>query len=144
MTTSHSLKEQKIFDVKQSWLYYFAAWWSFVFIFPIFMIAIATRTTRLTLYKNRLVLRTGFLSKNIREINCSDIRVIDTRQNVFERIGGIGSLCVGTAGTGGYEFTVLGLKNPIALKQMVMEQKNLATAPPPASAFSRESTTSPI
>ena len=82
---------------------------------------------RLYVYPDRIALQTGILSKQRKTVACVDVRVIDTRQTLFQRIVGIGDLLIGSAGTGDYEVVALGIPKPTEIKDLIVQQKQEAT-----------------
>ena len=81
---------------------------------------------KLTLYPDRVTLEKGILSKDIKVIFCADIRTIEVRKSLMQRILRVGDLLIATAGTEGYEDEASGLAYPIRLKNRILELKRLA------------------
>ena len=77
----------------------------------------------LRLYKDRVFLERGVLSKNYTEVFIKDIRAINVQQSITQRIFKIGNVMIATAGTFGYEFSTYGLPDPVHIKNMIMEQQ---------------------
>lgn len=82
----------------------------------------------LRVYDDRLVLERGILSKETKELFVEDIRSIDTRQGVIQRIVGTGDLMVASSGTDQYEYVVEGIPDPDGVKQLIVAQRQ--GAPP--------------
>lgn len=73
----------------------------------------------MALNEDHVMKRTGIISKSVSEVRYENIRSIDTRQGVLDRIFGIGAVMIGTAGTSGYEIVKAGIKNPDNIKQIL-------------------------
>jgi membrane protein YdbS with pleckstrin-like domain len=89
-------------------------------IFPLFYIWLKRRGTRLFVYEDRIVLRRGVLSKRENELFIRDIRSVRTSQGPLERLLGIGTIQIATAGTSGYEHTITGLAQPSKIKNKII------------------------
>ncbi len=71
-----------------------------------------------TVYKvttRRVVVQTGWLNRNQVEIWVKDMRAVNLRQDLWQRIIGIGDVAIGTAATGGTEIQMHGLRNAQAV-----------------------------
>ena len=111
--------EKALLIIQRSWWNYF---WYFFFFYLLFppIIAITKRfSLRLFVFNNRIVLVRGILSKHSKELFIKDIRTIDVSQTFPQRIVGIGSLMIATAGTSGYEFVIKGISNPDGVVQEI-------------------------
>ncbi len=108
-------KEKAILVVQRSWWNYFWHFFFFFLIVPPFIAITKRFSLRLYIFKNRLVLERGILSRHVKELFLSDIRTVDIKQTFPQRIVGIGSLMIATAGTSGYEFAVKGIPDPVGV-----------------------------
>jgi uncharacterized membrane protein YdbT with pleckstrin-like domain len=75
--------------------------------------------TTLTVSNKRITLRKGLLSKNINEIYNTDVRNIQIKQNVMQRIFGVGSIDISSSGQGTIEISAKGLPNPEKIKNII-------------------------
>jgi hypothetical protein len=73
----------------------------------------------LTVTDKRTTLRYGILSKSITEIWHRDVRNVLVSQSFFQRIFGVGSIGVSSAGGPGLEIQVAGMANPYRVKQII-------------------------
>jgi len=119
--------EQPILVARPSWWNYF---WNFVFFWFFFLPVIAAIINRYSLkmavYPDKIVLEKGFLSKDIVELFISDIRAVNVKQSLTQRILGIGDLYIASSGTSGYEERAYGIKHPHKVKELIMNQRRAA------------------
>ncbi len=108
-----------IYKARPSWWNYV---WLFAFgwlIFPIF-IAIWQRYSELLRITNRqVILETGILNKDIRELFISDIRAVDIEQRFYQRLLGYGDIKFASAGTDRYELSAKGIARPNYVRDLV-------------------------
>lgn len=81
-----------------------------------------TKAQLFTITSQRVIYKQGIISKNTNDISISNIRNIQTKQSAFQRIMGVGSIKIASAGTGEAEIKVNGLKNPLELKDAIRKQ----------------------
>jgi uncharacterized membrane protein YdbT with pleckstrin-like domain len=112
-------KESAILVVQRSWWNYLWHFFFFFLIFPPFVAITGRFSLRLYIFKNRLVLERGILSRRVKELFLKDIRTIDIKQTFPQRIVGIGNLMIATAGTSGYEFVVKGISDPNSVMEKI-------------------------
>ncbi len=72
---------------------------------------------------DKLVIVEGIISKHIREVFLRDIRTIDIRQNVIERMFGFGDVMIATSATSGYEIILENIGAPNKLKQEIEQAR---------------------
>ena len=75
--------------------------------------------------ENQVELRVGLLNVKRNSVYCSDVRAVETGQSILQRIVGIGTIKVGTAGTEGWEIEVAGIPDPRGLEDIIEKQKHL-------------------
>ena len=75
--------------------------------------------TTLTVTTRRTILRTGILAKNTSEVRHQDVRLLEVRQSFTDRIFGVGTIAVASAGTGLVEIQVSGIANPVVVKETI-------------------------
>ena len=115
--------EKLLLEARPSWWNYFWHFFFFWLIIPPIVAILRHAALVLRIYENRVVLEKGILSKSVNEIFISDIRTVDTRQGVTQRIFKIGDIMFGTAGTAGYESVAYGLPNPRSIRDLIMKQR---------------------
>lgn len=64
------------------------------------------------------------LSQTITRIRYEDIRSIDTRQSLTERLLGIGALEMGTAASAGLEMSFTGIADPLAVQGLLQAERD--------------------
>lgn len=93
----------------------------------IIIAAILDRNARVyTLTNKRVSLKWGILSRHTNEVGTGDIRSIGLNQGMLERMFGLGTVHVASAGTEGVEVYFAGVKNPGEVQQMIRNAKNEA------------------
>ena len=75
----------------------------------------------LTITDDRVVLRHGLLAKHTNEVRAADVRNVQVSQGMLQRLFGVGTLAVSTAGTGGVEILVGGIPAPQRIKERIYE-----------------------
>lgn len=86
-----------------------------------FMLAwwLKCKGTVLTVTDEKTILRTGILSKHENEVYHSDVRNVQVKQNLFQRLFGVGSLGIASAGHGGMEIEASGIPAPGKVKDLI-------------------------
>ncbi|NOZ91890.1 PH domain-containing protein [bacterium 3DAC] len=88
-------------------------------IFIILIVIIARIRLEVIIKDDKLVIVEGIISKHVREVFLRDIRTIDIRQNIIERIFGFGDVMIATSATSGYEIILENIGAPYKLKQEI-------------------------
>lgn len=83
-----------------------------------------TMATKLTVTDQRSILRRGLLSKHINEINHVNIRNVQIRQNLLERIFSTGTVQIASAGQASIEIEVEGLPHPDQIRELINQHRN--------------------
>lgn len=82
--------------------------------------AILDRKTRIfTVTSKRVRCKSGIISRNIQEVAMRDIRSLKFKQGIIERLFGLGSIEIGSAGTGGVEVTLKGVVDPSSVMEII-------------------------
>ncbi len=63
--------------------------------------------------------RKGLISRNISSIKLNNLRSINSKQGIFQRIVGTGDLEFSSSGGGGVEVIFKGVKKPLAIKRKI-------------------------
>jgi len=79
--------------------------------------------TTLVVTDQKTTLRTGILSKNISEVFHSDVRSIQINQSLMQRICGVGSIGISSAGQAGVEIAVDGIPDPNSVREIIDEHR---------------------
>jgi len=95
--------------------------WALPFIFGLILViwCLQSLTTTFSVTNKRSMLRKGILSKHTREVRHSDVRLLQVDQSFFQRMLGVGTVSVASAGSGEVEIMVAGLKNPEHIKETI-------------------------
>jgi len=97
------------------------------FIIGIFIILYAVLDQRcrvFTLTNRRVMSKWGIISRKTREVAIRDIRNINMSQGILERIFGLGSIEIGSAGTAGIEVKFTGVAKPTSVRDLVRKTKD--------------------
>ena len=79
--------------------------------------------TQLTITNDRTRLRKGILSKSITEVWHQDVRNVQLKQTFFQRLLGVGSLGISSAGQAGLEISVSGIPDPEQVKDLIDQHR---------------------
>jgi len=80
---------------------------------------IKTRGTELTVTNERASLRKGILSKFTNDVYLTDIRNVQIYQSFWQRVFGVGSVAISSAGNEGIEIEVKGIPDPEKIKSII-------------------------
>jgi len=75
--------------------------------------------TTLTVTDERTILRKGILSKHTNEVYHSDVRNVQLKQSLFQRLFRVGYVGIASAGHSGMEIEVAGIPYPEAVKEII-------------------------
>jgi len=75
--------------------------------------------------KDRIIVERGLLSKNVKEILLADIRTINIKQSLLERILNIGEIMIATSATSEYETVISNIPNPTRIRYLIMKYRKL-------------------
>jgi uncharacterized membrane protein YdbT with pleckstrin-like domain len=115
--------QEQVLELRPSWWNYFAHFLFFFLIIPLIVAVWQKFSLVFRVYGDRINLETGILSKNTKDVFISDVRTIDVKQSLFQRIVGIGDVMIATAGTSGYEDMARGLPNPKRVRDTIMTRR---------------------
>lgn len=79
--------------------------------------------TILTVTVDRTILRKGIFSKSTIEVRHVDVLATSIKQTITNRIFGVGSSAIASAGTGGVEIVVSGISNPQHVSKLIDEHR---------------------
>ena len=115
--------DELLAEVRPSWWRYF--WWlCFAWLIVPFIVAWVKRSTVvLRIYRERITLTRGLMSKCEREFFMRDVRAIDIDQTLFGRMAGIGDITISTAASADGTETVEGVPNPQRIRDLIITQR---------------------
>ena len=124
--------EEKIWEGHPSVLYYLGYWIFGILLLPLFglgliliIYAILDHKNKIFTHTNlRVMAKVGIISRKTHEVTIRDIRSINMKQSIIERIFGIGSVQVASAGTGSVEVEFKGIRNPVEVKDHIRKTKD--------------------
>jgi uncharacterized membrane protein YdbT with pleckstrin-like domain len=79
--------------------------------------------TTLVITDRRVTLRKGLLSKSTNDVLIADIRNVQVRQSLLQRIFGVGAVAVSTSGQGDMEIEVHGMPAPDRIKAILNDRR---------------------
>ncbi len=79
---------------------------------------------KLTVTEEKIIKREGILKRYENEVYHGDIQNIRLEQRCFQRLFGVGTIYLATAGTAGVEVSIAGIPNPVKLKRIIEEQRH--------------------
>ncbi len=90
-----------------------AAWW------------LSTRASKLTVTNKRSIQRKGLIAKYTTEVLHRDVRNIQVDQSALQRLLGVGSLGISSAGQAGVEIRIEGVRDPEGIKSVIDRHRGL-------------------
>ncbi|HDZ38918.1 MAG TPA: PH domain-containing protein [Marinobacter sp.] len=79
------------------------------------------RFTTYTITNLRTIAQTGILSRNTNEVRHIDVRNLQVKQDVFQRMFGFGSVAISSAGQSDIELTMVRVENPYKIADIVRQ-----------------------
>jgi hypothetical protein len=86
---------------------------------------LTTKAAMLTVTNKRAIQRTGLISKKTTEVLHRDVRNIEIDQSVFQRMFGVGSIGIASAGQSGIEIQFAGVRDPDGVKALIDRYRDL-------------------
>ena len=121
-----TIAAKPLLKARPSWWNFF---WHLVFgwlIIPLIIALWKRAGLLLYVYEDRIVLEKGVIAKHITQLLISDIRSVDSKQGLMQRMLGVGDILIGTAGFAGYEITAQGLPNSRHIVDLILRQRQLS------------------
>lgn len=78
-----------------------------------------TKAATLTVTNKRTIQRTGLFSKRTTEVLHRDVRNIEIDQSISQRMFGVGSIGIASAGQSGIEIQFAGIRDPDGVKALI-------------------------
>lgn len=113
--------ETPILEVRPSWwrfCWHLAFCWLIV---PLVFAIIKRNSLVLRVYSDRLNLEIGWLSKRILDIYIADIRTIEVKQSMWQRMLNIGRMEIDTAASADDVLIADGIPNPVGVRNQIQE-----------------------
>lgn len=99
---------------------YAAPWWLVaVALIPMVVIMLKRCSTEFIVKHDEVTMEKGLFAKNSVEVGMPQIRTIEVRQTVFQRMLGVGDIMIASSGTDTYEIVVPGIENPKELRDII-------------------------
>jgi uncharacterized membrane protein YdbT with pleckstrin-like domain len=94
----------------------------------VIIFAILDRNNKVyTLTNKRAVAKAGIISRQVHEVGSMDIRNINVRQGIIERMFGVGTVEIESAAAAGHgHVRFAGIKDPFAIRDLVRRVKDEA------------------
>jgi membrane protein YdbS with pleckstrin-like domain/DNA-directed RNA polymerase subunit RPC12/RpoP len=87
--------------------------------------ALLDRNTRVyTLTSKRAMAKVGIISRTVHEVAIRDVKNINVKQGIIDRIFNLGTVEISSAGSSGIEVTFYGIKNPMPIRDKVRREKD--------------------
>ena len=84
-----------------------------------------TKAATLTVTNKRTIQRTGLISKKTTEVLHRDVRNIEIEQSISQRMFGVGSIGIASAGQSGIEIQFAGVRDPDGVKALIDRYREL-------------------
>ena len=108
-------------------------WWIVfgVLLIPFLLVGVAMlvyvyitlKTTCYVVTNKRVVAKVGWLNVKQSEVRIDDIRAVNLKLDLWQRIIGTGDITIGTAATGGAEIVMVGIGNPSHVVEAINAQR---------------------
>lgn len=85
--------------------------------------SLKARSVVLTITNRRSTLRTGLLDRFTTEVMHEHVRVLDVRQTAMQRVLGVGTVAIGSAGDEGLEIEAPGIPSPQTVADLIRRQQ---------------------
>ena len=119
--------ETLLLTAKPSWWNFFWHLFLFWLIIPPIIALIRRHSTVLRVYDDRVSLEEGLLSKEVTDVFIADIRGVEVKQGIWQRMFGVGDILIGTAATEGWEDYVRGLPAAMQIRDLILQQRRKIT-----------------
>jgi uncharacterized membrane protein YdbT with pleckstrin-like domain len=89
-----------------------------VFVYLIAVVAYRRYSWHYTIDNETIESRQGLIARKVQSIRVQDLRNINVRQNLIQRLLGVGDVEFSSAGGSGIEVAFLGVRDPMAVKAL--------------------------
>ena len=108
---------------RPAWRSFWYAWLLCWLVVPLAYIVYKRYSVLLTVKDDEVAFEDGFFSKSSTEVKIRDIKSIEVHQTRLDRLLGVGTLKLATAGTAGWEISVGYLLNPHAIREDIQRRR---------------------
>ena len=108
---------------RPAWRRFWYAWLLSWQVVPLAYIVYKRYSVLLTVKDDEVAFEDGFFSKSSTEVKIRDIKSIEVHQTLLDRLLGVGTLKLATAGTAGWEISVGYLLNPHAIREDIQRRR---------------------
>lgn len=115
--------DELLAEVRPSWWRYFWYLLFFWLIIPFLIAWVKRSAVVMRVYRGRVTLERGILSKCRREFFMRDIRSIDIDQSLLARMVNIGDLTISTSATEDASEHLDGVSNPQSIRDLIVAQR---------------------
>jgi hypothetical protein len=115
--------DELLAEVRPSWWRYFWYLLFFWLIIPFLIAWVKRSAVVMRVYRGRVTLERGILSKCRREFFLRDIRSIDIDQSLLARMVNIGDLTISTSATEDASEHLDGVSNPQSIRDLIIAQR---------------------
>ncbi len=119
--------ETLLLTARPSWWNFFWHLFFFWLIIPPIVALVRRHSTVLRVYEDRVSLEEGLLRKEVTDVFITDIRGVEVRQGIWQRMFGLGDILIGTAATEGWEDYVRGLPGAMKIRDLILSQRRKLT-----------------
>jgi uncharacterized membrane protein YdbT with pleckstrin-like domain len=119
--------ETPIIEVKPSGWNFFWHWFFFWLIVPPIIALVKRNSTALRIYEDRISLEEGFMRKEVTDVFIADVRGVEVKQGIWQRMFGLGDIFIGTAAADGWEEAVRGLPDAMKIRDLILQQRRKTT-----------------
>jgi uncharacterized membrane protein YdbT with pleckstrin-like domain len=116
-------RNEVLAEIRPSWWGYFWHLFFFWLIVPPIIAWLKRSATVLRVFRDRITLEHGIVSKSYQDYNPRDIRSIDIDQSFFQRLVGIGDLTLSTAATVEASERLVSIPDPKAVRDLILAQR---------------------
>jgi uncharacterized membrane protein YdbT with pleckstrin-like domain len=95
-----------------------------VFVYLVAVVAFRRYSWRYTIDNATIESRQGVIARKVQSIRVQDLRNINVRQNVVQRLLGVGDVEFSSAGGSGIEVVFFGVRDPMAVKALAQGAQN--------------------
>ncbi len=82
-----------------------------------------SKGTKLTVTSQRTTLRRGILAKNTNDVYHTDVRNVQVSQSMMQRVFGVATIGISSAGQSGLEIEVAGMRDPEQIKDIIAQHR---------------------
>jgi uncharacterized membrane protein YdbT with pleckstrin-like domain len=119
--------ETPLLEAKPSGWNFFWYWFFFFLIIPPIIALVKRNSTVLRIYEDRISLQEGFMRNEVTDVFIADIRGVEVKQGLWQRMFGLGDVYIGTAAVDGWEDAVSGLPGAMNIRDLILSQRRKLT-----------------